>query len=216
MARPSEESPYRLLVEGPNDLYSVIHLMERHGFNWDDETSIRPLIRSEGGVEKLLAATSVILKGAYIRLGIILDANSDPANRWVQVRDRARRSDLDLPDSPDPEGTIIQGHQPGSRIGFWLMPDNRSPGSLEHFLGSLVPSGHPVWDYADEATSEARNRGASCQRKDHAKSVLHTWLAWQDEPGLPVGIALKAGFFETDNENALRFVSWFNRLFVDS
>jgi len=216
MPRPSEESPYRLMVEGPDDQFSVIQLMARHGFDWNDEASIRPLISSEGGIEKLLAASSVSFKGSYTRLGIILDANSDPVHRWIQVRDRARRADLDLPDSPDPEGTIIQGQQPGSRIGFWLMPDNRSPGALEHFLGSLVPSGHPIWSYADEVTAEARNRGASCQEKDHAKSVLHTWLAWQNEPGLPFGIALKAGFFETRNENALRFVAWFNRLFVDS
>ncbi|HEV7508823.1 MAG TPA: DUF3226 domain-containing protein [Thermoanaerobaculia bacterium] len=216
MPRPSEESPYRLLVEGPDDQFSVIHLMARHGFDWNDEASIRPLISSEGGIDKLLAATSVSLKGTYVRLGIILDANSDPAHRWAQVRDRARRADLNLPDSPQPEGTIIHGHRPGSRIGFWLMPDNKSLGALEHFLGSLVPSGHPIWIYADEVTTQARKRGASCKEKDHAKSVLHTWLAWQDEPGLPFGIALKAGFFETDNENALRFVSWFNRLFVDT
>src|SRR4051794_21893001 len=113
MGRPSEESPYRLLVEGPDDLHSVIHLMVRHSFDWEDEPTVRPFIRSEGGIEKLLAAIPVPLKGPYTRLGIILDANSDPTNRWLQVRDRARRTELDLPDSPHPDGTIIPGHHPG-------------------------------------------------------------------------------------------------------
>ncbi len=216
MGRPSEESPYRLLVEGPDDKHSVIHLMARHSFDWADETKVRPFIHSEGGVEKLLETIPVTLKGPYARLGIILDANSDPTSRWIQVRNRARRAELDLPDSPHPDGTIIPGQRPGSRIGVWLMPNNTSPGALEDFLGGLVPQGHPIWAYADEATMGARQRGARCRQKDHAKSVLHTWLAWQEEPGLPFGTALKAGFFEKDSEDALRFVAWFRRLFVDS
>ena len=30
-----ENSPYRFLVEGPDDKHCVIHLMRRHGINWD-------------------------------------------------------------------------------------------------------------------------------------------------------------------------------------
>ena len=95
------------------------------------------------------------------------------------------------------------------------MPDNVSLGTLEHFLAKLVHPGHPIWTYAGEVTTEARQRGASCLDKDHAKSWLHTWLAWQETPGLPFGTALKAGLFEADHEDALRFVAWFRRLFVD-
>src|SRR5262249_29365512 len=161
-------------------------------------STTRPFIRSEGGFEKLLEAIPVTLKGTYERIGIILDANSDPAARWRQILERARRAELHLPDSPDAEGTIVSGLRPGSRIGIWLMPDNKSPGALEEFLSRLVPSDQPVWGYADEVATEARQRGARCLEKNHAKSRLHTWLAWQDEPGLPFGTALKAGFFETD------------------
>ena len=96
------------------------------------------------------------------------------------------------------------------------MPDNSSPGTLENFLGELVPSNHPVWAYASEATTEARQRGAGCLEKDHLKSTLHTWLAWQEEPGLPFGTALRTGVFEAESETARRFVSWFNRLFVEA
>jgi len=213
MAQPSEESPYRLLVEGSDDRHSVVHLMKRHRFDWDDEGTIRPYVSDEKGVDKLLRAIPVTLKGPYDRIGIILDADSDPAARWEQVRDRARRAELDLPASPDPQGTIIRQH--GRRLGVWLMPDNASAGALEHFLGSLVPQGQPLWAYAGEATTKARELDAPCLEKDHAKSVLYAWLAWQEEPGRPFGIALKAGLFATGSEVALRFVAWFNRLFVE-
>src|SRR5262249_30574390 len=156
------------------------------------------------------------LKGSYERVGIILDANSRLADRWAQIRHRANQAAVALPESPSLEGTIVDGRQPGSRVGIWLMPDNSSPGTLENFLSGLVPSGHLVWAYASEATSEARQRGAGCQEKDHLKSPLHTWLGWQEEPGLPFGTALRTGFFEAESETARRFVAWFNRLFVEA
>ena len=35
------------------------------------------------------------------------------------------------------------------RIGIWLMPDNRSTGELEDFVGSMIPSADPVWPRAE-------------------------------------------------------------------
>jgi hypothetical protein len=204
------------MVEGSDDLHSVIHLMARHGFDWDDESRVRPFVSSMDGVEKLLKAVPVTLKGTYGRIGIVLDANSSLRDRWAQVRNRAARAGVTLPESPDSEGTLVQGREPGSRVGIWLMPDNVSPGTLENFLGGLVPSGHPVWSYAGEVTTEARKRGAGCLERDHLKSTLHTWLAWQEEPGLPFGTALRIGVFEAESETARRFVAWFNRLFVEA
>jgi len=214
MPKPSAESRYRLLVEGADDSHSVIHLMARHGFDWEDETKARPFIDAANGVDSLLSAITATLNGPYTRIGIILDANSNLDARWKQVRDRASKAQVDLPFSPDPEGTIVTGHHSGSRVGVWLMPDNASPGALEHFLGRLVLPG-PIWTYASEVTAEARKRGAPCLEKDHAKSWLYTWLAWQEKPGLPFGTALRGRLFETDSEEASRFVSWFRRLFVE-
>jgi len=215
MPPPLEESPYRLLVEGADDRHSLIHLMARHSFDWEDETKDRPFVHDAGGVEELLRAIPVTLNGSYERVGIVLDANSDPTARWNQIRDRARRADVDLGNSPKASGTIVDGHCPGARIGIWLMPDNSSSGSLESFLGRLAPRTQPIWTYADGVTTEARRQGAPCREQDHAKSVLYTWLAWQEKPGLPFGTALKAGLFEADHEDAVRFVAWFRRLFVD-
>jgi hypothetical protein len=99
------------------------------------------------------------------------------------------------------------------QIGIWLMPDNQRPGALEDFLGKLVPTEDATWSYADEAVQKARGLGAPCLAKDHGKSLLHTWLAWQEEPGLPFGAAMKAEVLRKDAGEALRFVGWFRRLF---
>jgi hypothetical protein len=213
---PRENSPYHLLVEGVDDLHSVIHLMIRHGYDWDDEATLRPYIKSEGSVVKLLDVLPITLKAPYQRIGVLVDADASLPDRWSQIRGRAEAAGLKLPAAPQPDGTIVPGLRPGSRVGFWLMPDNTSPGNLEHFLSRLVPADDPTWSYAGEATIEARTRGARCKEKDHGKSTLHTWLAWQEDPGLPFGTALRAKIFEHDSEEALRFVSWFHRLFVAS
>jgi hypothetical protein len=165
MAAPPKESPYRLLVEGVDDLHSVIHLMARHGFDWDDESKVRPFVSPLEGIEKLLRAVPVALKGSYERVGIVLDANSRLADRWAQIRNRASQAAVSLPEMPGLEGTIVGGRLPGSRVGIWLMPDNSSPGTLENFLGELVSPDHPVWAYAGEATAEAENAAPGVWRK---------------------------------------------------
>ncbi len=42
---------------------------------------------------------------------------------------------------------------------------------------------------------------------------MHTWLAWQEEPGKPFGIALKAGYFDHQSPAADHFVDWFMQTF---
>jgi hypothetical protein len=214
MAEPPETSNYRLLVEGRDDKHSVIHLMRRHGFDWDDPAAIRPHVAAQDGIEELLKAIPVAAKGPYQRLGVIVDAETSVPDRWTEIRERCGRIGLELPEAPSPGGTTVAGLGAGSRIGFWLMPDNRSPGRLEEFLARLVPRDDRVWPYADEVSAEARRRGALCPSKDHIKSVIHCWLAWQEPPGLPFGTALKAAVFRHDGDEAVSFVAWFRQLFV--
>jgi hypothetical protein len=212
---PLPTSPYRLLVEGADDFHSVIHLLARHGYGWDDASTVRPYVQSLGGIEPLFEALPIALKGPYERLGVVFDANLGLSNRWAQIRGLAQRVGIAIPDVLANDGAIVAGLRPGSRIGFWFMPDNSSPGSLENFLGKLVPKDDPIWAYADEAAFEARRRGGRCPEKEHVKSALHTWLAWQEEPGLPFGTALRARIFLHESEDALRFVGWFRRLFIE-
>lgn len=210
-----EDSPYRLLVEGLDDQHSVLHLMARHDCDWNAAGSRLPYILSTGSIDRLLESLAVSLK-AFDRIGVLVDADDSPANRWAQLRDRAQRAGVQMPESPNPEGTIVPGLLPGSRIGFWMMPDNSAPGTLEVFLGRLVPPNDPTWPWADETAREARRLGARCKEIDHPKGRLHTWLAWQERPGIPFGIALQAQVFRQDTGDALRFVAWFKRLFIDA
>jgi hypothetical protein len=110
---PLTNSPYRLLVEGTDDQHSVIHLMARHGYDWDDSLALRPYVHVTGNLNQLMSELPVTLKDDrhFQRIGISVDT---------------------------------------------------------------------------------------------------------EEPGLPFGTALRAQVFRHNSEDALRFVSWFKRLFVDA
>ncbi|HEY6320955.1 MAG TPA: DUF3226 domain-containing protein [Thermoanaerobaculia bacterium] len=101
MPPPQDSSTYRLLVEGTDDVHSVIHLMERHGFDWDNSHITRPFVANSGSVEQLLEAFPVALKGPYDRLGVVVDANMHLDNRWAQLRDRAVSVGVNLPAVPE-------------------------------------------------------------------------------------------------------------------
>jgi len=211
---PRPTSKLRLTVEGSDDMHAVIQLLRRHGVDWDAERPAAPYVEAAGSVEKVLESLPAGAR-SYERYGIVLDADTEPNNRWEQVRGRLAKIGLAAPDAPAQEGTILQGLRPNYRIGVWVMPDNHESGILEDFLAKLVPSEDRCWPHAQAATAMARTLGATLADKDVSKGNIHAWLAWQEKPGLPFGTALTAHVLGHDAPEALRFVAWFKRLFLD-
>jgi len=199
------------VVEGTDDKNTIIHLLARHGYDWNAPDGV-PYVAQAEGIDPLLEQVQVLPR-SYDRVGLVLDADENAVDRWRQVRDRLRKAGATVPDELDPSGLVIDGTRPDTRIGVWLMPDNNAQGTIEDFVAWLVPDGDPCWDHADASTLEARRLGAACKERDHLKSRLHAWLAWQKVPGNPFGTALKAQTFRHDSDVALRFVDWFKRLF---
>jgi len=209
----SASHPRVLLVEGPDDKHVVIHLSERSGLAQNFR------IVEKEGKDSLLDAieVEVDIPGRTI-LGIMLDANDDLNARWQAVTDRLNRLrqedhfDLpDLPTQPEPGGTIIDGRL---RIGIWLMPDNRSTGELEDFVGSMIPSGDPVWPRAEAFIDgiPPDNRKFAPGKIQRAK--VHAWLAARESPR-PMGLSIRAGDLDTNASNSTTFVNWLRELFKD-
>ena len=63
------------------------------------------------------------------------------------------------------------------------------------------------------ATELARSKGAHFSESDTIKAVIHAWLAWQQEPGKPYRLAMRAKYFRHDAAIAARFVDWFKALY---
>ena len=209
----SDSHPRVLLVEGPDDKHVVIHLSERSGLTHNFR------IVEKEGKDSLLDAieVEVDIPGRTV-LGIMLDANDDLEARWQAVTDRLHRLrqedhfDLsDLPPQPEPGGIIIDGRL---RIGIWLVPDNRSTGELEDFVGSMIPSGDPVWPRAQAFIDGIPPDDRKFAPGKIQRAKVHAWLATRESPR-PMGLSIRAGDLDTTASNTNTFVNRLRELFKE-
>jgi hypothetical protein len=201
-----------LLVEGTDDENVLKHICGNRGIPHLDD------VKSHGGVERLLDSVPVRLKASEDGdiVGVVIDADTDVAARWQSLRDRLIRVGYTgVPDNPAPDGTILDPPT-GTllpRVGIWIMPDNQTKGILEDFLRFLLPAGSRLFDHAtmSVATIPAGERRFS--QLAEPKALIHTWLAWQEEPGKPLGTAITARYLDPGVAEVDVLVSWLNRLF---
>jgi hypothetical protein len=212
---PAKSSPFRLFVEGRDDLHSITNLLERHGYDWNSNVRA-PFVHDSGGIEPLFEALPLALK-SLVRVGVVIDADLSPTNRWARVEAILNASGIRPLPSPNRQGVVmsVAGSTKLERYGIWMMPNNQNAGALEDFLQRLVPAGNSCWQHADASTKQARQFGAPLKENDCVKGTIHTWLAWQDPPGQPFGTALNARILNHDSPEALEFVAWFRRVFED-
>ena len=46
-----------------------------------------------------------------------------------------------------------------------------------------------------------------------AKAKIHSYLAWQDEPGKPMGVSITAHVLNPDSPSGIKFLEWLKRLY---
>ena len=45
------------------------------------------------------------------------------------------------------------------------------------------------------------------------KAQLHTWLAWQEQPGTPLGLAITNRYLDANAPHAQKLMDWIRQLF---
>ena len=212
--KPPKSKPQQLLVEGKNDFHVISALCGQHQL---PETFSIEVPQQEGteGIEALLSGLSARLKKPDLQtLGIVVDADQNLLARWQSIGDRLSASGYqNIPKIPPPEGWI---YAPSDlrKIGVWLMPNNQIPGMLEDFVAHLIPSDDTLYPKAESILQEietaAINRYTSIH---HPKALIHTWLAWQETPGMPMGQAITAQVLSYNATIAIAFIDWLTQLF---
>lgn len=204
----------RLLVEGPDDEHVIKHLCgNRNGPVVD--------VTQHGGIDRLLETLHLRLReanGDGDAVGIVVDADTDLPARWQSLRGRLIQAGYqDVPQIPGANGTILEPPaDPQSllpRVGVWIMPDNRTTGILEDFLRLLVPQNSRLFAHVEASVSSIPAGERRFSAVAEPKALIHTWLAWQQEPGKRLGTAITAGFLDADAPEATELVIWLNRLF---
>lgn len=200
-----------LLVEGVDDEHVIKHLCgNRNGPRLD--------IKGHGGVDRLLDSIPVRLKASEDGdiVGVVIDADTDIHSRWHSLRNILIRLGYQtVTDNPSPDGSIFDPPM-GTllpRVGIWMMPDNQSQGILEDFLRFLIPTGSLLFDHVASSVAAIPEGERRFTLLAEPKALIHTWLAWQAEPGKPLGTSITARYLDPDVAQVDILISWLNRLF---
>ena len=202
-----------LVVEGASDRHAILHLcrVARPGLE-----TIFTRLEASGFQGVLGTVTGYVKQDGMIAVGFVVDADDTPEEHWRQVTNEIAEanSDIQLPQAPDPAGTIIaEDPSIGSpRIGIWIMPDNKSTGELEDFAARMIPDGDPVWPHAQEYI-DGIPRPRKFDDDKATKAEVHAWLAARKYPGL-IGLAVREGDLDVDGDLAKSFLTWLTRLFA--
>ena len=210
-------NPNRLLVEGDEDKRIIPQFMEFF-IPWGNTPKTWPVeIVAYDGISDMLKPgnISVELKTSGLKaLGVIADGNSNPQERWRQLREHAEPELPSIPTDLPPTG-LIHVSPDGRRFGVWLMPDNVSAGMIETYLGLFVKdTTKGLWDFVQTHCRHAKaNHDAPYKDVHFDKAQIHGWLAIQDPPGCQLHVAVLAKVLQPTSPLADPFVKWFRDLY---
>ena len=196
-----------LLVEGQDDEHVVRHLCLRSQpmppFHIENKLNVDTLLDSIKQEVRVPGRNAV---------GILVDANDDLNARWSAVANRFREGNIEVPRTPEPTGTLIEGTSRIPRVGIWLMPDNTSPGELENFVSEMIPNDDPVWPRSQSYIDGIPKSDRKFIEKKIPRAKVHAWLATREEPR-KMGVAIRAQDLRVDGPLSTRFANWLRQLF---
>ncbi len=197
-----------LLVEGRDDKHVFYNLLKH--YNVPDEFEIV----DTDGIEQLKDAFAASLVSSELKLlGVVVDADSELNARWLSLRNMMINAGYNsIPMIPDANGTIVK-QQGKMTVGIWLMPDNILPGMIEDFIKFLVPEDDVLWPLSEEIVQKVIEIDCKFRPSYRSKAYLHTWLAWQEEPGGPMGQAITKRYLNADESHAQQLIAWIRQLF---
>jgi hypothetical protein len=237
MAKNNLFYPKILLVEGATEKWVIPELIEHNGIKWEQNkqriveieilNSNRDRDISSLNNKQIIDTITTYLKGSKLSaLGLMLDNDYRPQDKWQSVKNICEKAirkyyedqypDLEIPQFPEQlekDGLIIDLEN-NIKFGVWMMPDNETEGMLETFLAYLISAdNNETWLYAQETAIQARKKGASYKEYHVDKAKIHTWLAWQDEPGRQLNQAIKYKILDPQHPKGQSFVNWFKKLY---
>jgi hypothetical protein len=218
----------KLYVEGKDDISVINALLSRHGIDTAQGKKVLK-IKDQGNIDDVLDSMPEAIKASTSHpVGFVVDIDIKVTDRWNAVRSRLAQLNLSPPATCPPDGYFGQLPDFPHQFGVWLMPDCQTDHTkLENLIKTLLPDNDPLWPHAKDSVTkaerlidDANNQIAAAEDHwkcfsdvDRIKAEVHTWLAWQREPGVPLGSAINSRFLRHDSPEALKFLEWIMRLY---
>jgi hypothetical protein len=198
-----------ILVEGNDDVHAIVHVLKKRGLFIEGYMKLH----DSGGWDNLISAVPVRLKSAAHRvIGIVADADNCLDARWSDICKAVRKFGFnELPAAAPKTGYVAQ-NDAGVRVGIWLMPNNLDNGALEDFLLTLVDPSDKVFLKAKSIVCSLSADEKRFSKVAERKAISHTYLAWQETPGRPLGLSVNFNYFNARADAAQAFQDWYSTL----
>ena len=205
--RVKEVSNQKLLLEGNDDQRVIWALCKKYNISESFD-----VINCEG-ITKLIEQIPVRFKQSSIRIvGIIIDADTNIEDRWSSLKSTLETQGFVLPAKFPPDGLIA--HCNNLTVGVWIMPNNNLNGMLEDFISFLVPKEDKLLPIVHSVLNDIETQSLNSYSQIHkSKAIIHTWLAWQEDPGTPMGLSITKRYLDTNKETCTKLIRWLNQLF---
>ena len=144
----------------------------------------------------------------------MIDADESAEHTLQSVSDAFGRGGLPgFPKVLNSQGLICEVNS--VRLGVWIMPNNADAGMAEDLFLTLFPNELDAQrNFAGQTLNQLEADGLNLYdiNRQRIKALTHTLLAWQEEPGVPMGAAVIKQFVKLPPER-LPLVDWLCRLF---
>lgn len=86
---------------------------------------------------------------------------------------------------------------------------------LEDFVAAPAPTDDPLMEKAEDVLNQLEKSNIQRYKPVHrSKAKIHSYLAWQDEPGRPMGQSITAHVLNPNSKTGQLFLDWLQKLFT--
>jgi len=212
----------QLIVEG-NDAIVLANILMKRGLNPPKGYSnpskfTNKFVKQAGSISQVeLTLENALNQPDLTNIGIIVDADQVGA---VARKEALIEKIAIILNQPIPAELTFDAYgclwqvADTLKVGVWVMPNNQENGYLEHFLLELIDGENATFQFAQTKLEELMQE-EFCEFTEikKQKALLHTYLAWQKNPGLPMGTAVQANYLNARYSQADNFENWFKQVF---
>ena len=179
-----------LLVEGADEVNLIGAML--HSWNIDHVQVI-----GVGGKDKINTNLEIVISDALAMgielsaIGVLRDADDSPESALQSVTDALRN--LSLP-APGSHGAFEQGTP---SLGVFILPDGASTGAVEDLCWKAVEDTSA--GECSTAYLECLEESGALASKNPAKTLVHAYLAAQEDPSSRVGEGALKGYWCFDH-----------------
>lgn len=200
-----------ILVEGDNDQHFIFNLCERLKF-----TPVFKVEKCEGDGGLFKKLKGELDSDRTRPLGIVVDADDNLASR-IQEIITLTQPYFELQTSDFKQNGLVVKPKGEPKFGVWVWPDNQKNCILEDLFLELVQDKDLLLEESKKVVNHIKTIEPWRFKPQHkSKAIVHTWLAWQDKPGSPIGASLKRSNINLDRLVISNFTSWLSSLYSNN